>query len=721
MNCFKRISTALTIIAFVATLLPLQVFAASTGISVTPTTLATTVNTKVNFEVIVEHSVSYTPGTYVAVTDGGGGGSFFASSGSCNSNIADADNQFLIFTGENICYSNSTLGVYTILVQLLDGLGGNPIGATQSLTITVRDVEVNPRVKICHATQVDENPCQPDTVDAESIINLLNGHDSHNSGGLDDKGDIIPPFVYNFGDGEMTYPGKNWDTVYSNGLTGEQIYNDGKCDGRPSDQSADLAITKTVSTTTPVVGSTITYTLTVTNNGPDTAHGVIVSDLLPSSLTYVSASVNPNSTNPLTWQVGSLTSGANWSVLVTVTVESDVGSTTISNTATVIGSIFDPNLENNTDTVDVTTIVLPNGILGCTDLDAENYSAQATIDNGSCLFPLTVNKVLSGTTTATFNQFSFTVNGTSSTSFNASGTAVVLVPNGNHFIAEVATPGFAISYNNCAPAVISGASSTCTITNTVVTETPLVCTVGENLLVNGSFEEPVVTGDWEIFGAVTGWTIELSGGLELWRNFMGGASLGEQNAELDSASSTRVTQAVTTVPGATYQLRFDFSPRPGTGLIDNVIDALVDGSTLMTATGDGTALAATEWTTQSANFVASTTATTIGFEDKGTGVVGSGSLMDNAVLCLVSNPESSGGSSGGSGGSSGGRSGGSSTRPRSQVLGSAGSAMPLTASEQVSVLPMGAPSTGRGGTSHQTQGESLPWLFVSARRSQLVR
>ena len=45
-------------------------------------------------------------------------------------------------------------------------------------------------------------------------------------------------------------------------------------------QQADLALTKTVSNPTPNVGDTITYTITLTNSGPDAATGVQVQDAL---------------------------------------------------------------------------------------------------------------------------------------------------------------------------------------------------------------------------------------------------------------------------------------------------------------------------------------------------------------------------------------------------------------------------------------------------------
>ncbi|TCZ75501.1 DUF11 domain-containing protein, partial [Paenibacillus albiflavus] len=49
-------------------------------------------------------------------------------------------------------------------------------------------------------------------------------------------------------------------------------------------QQADLSITNTVNNATPNVGDTITITVTLTNNGPDSATGVVITDLLPAGL-----------------------------------------------------------------------------------------------------------------------------------------------------------------------------------------------------------------------------------------------------------------------------------------------------------------------------------------------------------------------------------------------------------------------------------------------------
>jgi len=65
-------------------------------------------------------------------------------------------------------------------------------------------------------------------------------------------------------------------------------------------EMADLRVTKEVTaTTTPVdVGQRITYTVVVTNAGPDPATGVTLTDTLPAELAFVSAQASQGSCSP---------------------------------------------------------------------------------------------------------------------------------------------------------------------------------------------------------------------------------------------------------------------------------------------------------------------------------------------------------------------------------------------------------------------------------------
>lgn len=58
------------------------------------------------------------------------------------------------------------------------------------------------------------------------------------------------------------------------------------------DVCADLAIKKLVNDTNPKFNSLVEWTLRVTNNGPDTATGVVVCDILPEGLISIDKSFN---------------------------------------------------------------------------------------------------------------------------------------------------------------------------------------------------------------------------------------------------------------------------------------------------------------------------------------------------------------------------------------------------------------------------------------------
>ena len=82
---------------------------------------------------------------------------------------------------------------------------------------------------------------------------------------------------------------------------------------------ADLSLTKTASTTTPNVGGNVTFTITVHNDGPATATGVTIQDVLPSGLQYVS-DTSGGAFSGGVWTVGTISSGANAVLTVTATV-----------------------------------------------------------------------------------------------------------------------------------------------------------------------------------------------------------------------------------------------------------------------------------------------------------------------------------------------------------------------------------------------------------------
>jgi uncharacterized repeat protein (TIGR01451 family) len=116
----------------------------------------------------------------------------------------------------------------------------------------------------------------------------------------------------------------------------------------PPTAFVDLAITKTDSHDPIAVGNPLTYTLNVANLSSNTAGGVVVTDTLPSSVTFVSASAGcTHSGGIVTCPIGTIAGGANSIVQITVTPNS---TGTISNTASVSTTDADMNSNNNVDT-----------------------------------------------------------------------------------------------------------------------------------------------------------------------------------------------------------------------------------------------------------------------------------------------------------------------------------------------------------------------------------
>lgn len=88
--------------------------------------------------------------------------------------------------------------------------------------------------------------------------------------------------------------------------------------------SADLSVTKTVTTPRPNVGSQITYTVTVNNAGPSVATGVELTDRLPAGLEFVSATPSQGTYDQATgvWTIGTLPVNGNATLQTTATVRS---------------------------------------------------------------------------------------------------------------------------------------------------------------------------------------------------------------------------------------------------------------------------------------------------------------------------------------------------------------------------------------------------------------
>ena len=154
--------------------------------------------------------------------------------------------------------------------------------------------------------------------------------------------------------------------------------------------SADLELTKAVDDTTPETGQNVTFTLTLTNKGPNNTTGVKVTDQLPTGLTFVSSNPSQGSYNSGTgvWDVGAM--NVNQTETLEIVAEM-TGTRRVTNTAEVTASDFpDPDsTPNNNDANedDQDSVELGPQI----DLELAKSVSAASIDVGSnAVYTLTV-------------------------------------------------------------------------------------------------------------------------------------------------------------------------------------------------------------------------------------------------------------------------------------------------------------------------------------------
>ncbi|MDE1467102.1 DUF11 domain-containing protein [Aurantiacibacter sp. D1-12] len=206
---------------------------------------------------------------------------------------------------------------------------------------------------------------------------------------------------------------------------------------------ADLQTVKvrTSSTAEPAVGDTVTYTITVTNNGGDDATNVSLTDLLPAGLTATvnNGTVSQGSYDSGTgvWTVGSLANGAFATLTIEGTVDAGQEGNTITNTTTAATS--DQNDPTTTgDDLDESVTVI-NTIVA-NDNDFSGTSVPSTGGDTASVFP---NDTLNGAGFADAAVIPTIVDddGLTGVTINADGT--LTIPSG-------ATPGtYNVQYQIC--------------------------------------------------------------------------------------------------------------------------------------------------------------------------------------------------------------------------------------------------------------------------------
>ncbi len=131
--------------------------------------------------------------------------------------------------------------------------------------------------------------------------------------------------------------------------------------------AADLAVEKSVDNPTPDAGESVEWTIVASNNGPDVALGVEVTDVLPDGVTFLDAVAEVGEFDAATglWTIGELASGE--SVMLVLETSVDDPSTAQVNTSTISSDTFDPDDTNNTDDESVDAVAADLAVVKTVD------------------------------------------------------------------------------------------------------------------------------------------------------------------------------------------------------------------------------------------------------------------------------------------------------------------------------------------------------------------
>jgi len=185
----------------------------------------------------------------------------------------------------------------------------------------------------------------------------------------------------------------------------------------------DVSVTKVADNMTPNIGGQITFTVTVTNDGPSDATNIVVTDLLESGYEFVSASPSNGIYEPLngSWTIGDLDGGSTETIAITANVLANGSYTNTAELTDLNEFDIDSEPSNNDDTEDDQETIEPAPVL-VADLELTKTVNVVT--------PLVGDEVI------------FTLSLTNNGPSNASGVTVIdLLPSGYTYISNNSTAG----------------------------------------------------------------------------------------------------------------------------------------------------------------------------------------------------------------------------------------------------------------------------------------
>jgi len=321
----------------------------------------------------------------------------------------------------------------------------------------------------------------------------------------------------------------------------------------------DLKVTQVGSPNTVRVGDNVTYTVMVTNNGPDTATNVVLTDFLPATTTLDSvtpSTVTCSGTATITCALGNLVKGAKATVVIVVNT---MAKGTLHNDVSVVADETETHAGDNTDreqtvatlaNLAVRTLVAPAAVLPGATIDIQDTTknlgaVDATSPTVTRFYLSTDGKLDAGDTV--LGQRSIP---TLAKQQSSSGSTSVTIPDGtvlgNYFIIAKADADGAVVETN----ERDQKSRKIAVTRPDLTvnslRTPTSVSAGANIVIQDSTSNAALV---EAGASVTRFYLSTDNGVDGGDVLLGSRAVPMLGARAKNAASTTVTIPPATPPG----------------------------------------------------------------------------------------------------------------------------------------------------------------------------
>jgi uncharacterized repeat protein (TIGR01451 family) len=169
----------------------------------------------------------------------------------------------------------------------------------------------------------------------------------------------------------------SWAALVGVDQTDTNSQNNSASAGVEVEAAADLRVVKTVAPEVARIGDTVTYTVTVTNHGPDDDTGIQLVETSREDATFTDVRISQGTFDAAAriWTVGNLASGASASIEVDVLITRPAS--VINRAVVAAADLPDPTFDNNEDTA---TLSVPGADLSVTkNVDLPAPTAGATV------------------------------------------------------------------------------------------------------------------------------------------------------------------------------------------------------------------------------------------------------------------------------------------------------------------------------------------------------